>query len=197
MKIDAPLAFSDGAGLQRVGATGTSPSQDQGESAGLSTDQVQLSVSGEQVDQLKTQLSATPDVRQADLAEAVATVASGAAPFGVTLSGGGAFPDARSPRVLWIGIVEGAPELNLLAGRLNGALERLGWAADDRPFQAHLTLARTDGVAGADQAATRLIDAARDLRLSWTPDRLVLYKSVLGRGPSRYEIVSEASFGGE
>jgi 2'-5' RNA ligase len=142
-------------------------------------------------------LGATPDVRQADLAEAVATVASGAAPFGVTLSGGGAFPDARSPRVLWIGIVEGAPELNLLAGRLNGALERLGWAADDRPFQAHLTLARTDGVAGADQAATRLIDAARDLRLSWTPDRLVLYKSVLGRGPSRYEIVSEASFGGE
>jgi hypothetical protein len=40
-----------------------------------------------------------------------------------------------------------------------------------------------------------LIDAGHDLRLSWTPDRLVLYKSVLGHGPSRYDVVSEAAFG--
>ena len=142
-------------------------------------------------------LGATPDVRQAELAAALAAVASTASPFRVTLSGGGAFPGPRYPRVLWLGIAEGAAELNSLAGRLNGELVRLGWTADDRPLQAHLTLARTDGVPGADQAARRLIDAASDLRLSWTPDRLVLYKSVLGHGPTRYEVLSEGFFAAE
>jgi len=141
-------------------------------------------------------LGATPDARQAELGRAIAEVALSASPFRVTLSGGGAFPNEQHPRVLWLGIAEGARELNSLAGRLSGQLERLGWAADDRPLQAHLTLARTDGVPGADEVARHLIDAGHDLRLSWTPDRLVLYKSVLGHGPSRYEVVSEAAFGG-
>ena len=136
-------------------------------------------------------LGATPDARQAELAGAIAEVAIGASPFRVTLSGGGAFPNEQRPRVLWLAITEGEPELNSLAVRLNEELVRLGWTPDDRPLQAHLTLARTDGVPGADEAARRLIEAARDLRLSWTPDRLVLYKSVMGRGPTRYEVVSE------
>ncbi|HEY5488139.1 MAG TPA: RNA 2',3'-cyclic phosphodiesterase [Candidatus Limnocylindrales bacterium] len=139
-------------------------------------------------------LGATPDVRQVELAEAVAAAALDSSTFPVALSGGGAFPNPQRPRVLWLGIEEGAPQLNSLAGRLNGQLVQLGWAADERPLQAHLTLARTDGVPGADEAARRLIEAARDLRLSWTADRLVVYKSVLGHGPSRYEVVSEALF---
>jgi RNA 2',3'-cyclic 3'-phosphodiesterase len=137
-------------------------------------------------------LGATPDVRQVELAAAVEAAALGESAFTVALSGGGAFPNERYPRVLWLGIAEGAPRLQSLALRLNTALAGLGWTSDDRPLQAHLTLARTDGVPGADDAARRLIDAARDLRLTWTADRLVLYKSVLGRGPTRYEVVAEA-----
>jgi flagellar biosynthesis anti-sigma factor FlgM len=64
MKIDAPLAFPEGVGPQRVGATGTSPSQNQGERVGLSPDEVQLSVDGEKVQQLKAGLSGLPDLRQ-------------------------------------------------------------------------------------------------------------------------------------
>lgn len=142
-------------------------------------------------------LGATPDVRQAELAAAIAAAASGCPPFQVDLSGGGAFPNPQYPRVLWLGITEGARQLNTLADRLNGQLEQLGWTADERPIQAHLTLARTDGVPAADEAARRLIEAARDLRLSWTADRLVLYRSVVGRSPTRYEVVSEAVFAAE
>jgi len=142
-------------------------------------------------------LGATPDARQAELGAAVAAAARDSSTFPVALSGGGAFPNSQRPRVLWLGIEVGAPQLNSLAGRLNQQLTQLGWAGDERPLQAHLTLARTDGVPGADDAARRLIEAARDLRLSWTADRLVLYKSVLGHGPSRYEIVSEAPFARE
>jgi 2'-5' RNA ligase len=137
-------------------------------------------------------LGATPDVRQVELAAAIEAAALGESAFTVALSGGGAFPNERYPRVLWLGIAEGAPQLQSLAIRLNTELAGLSWTSDDRPLQAHLTLARTDGVPGADDAARRLIDAARDLRLAWTADRIVLYKSVLGRGPTRYEVVAEA-----
>ncbi|HEX7496641.1 MAG TPA: 2'-5' RNA ligase family protein, partial [Candidatus Limnocylindrales bacterium] len=74
---------------------------------------------------------------------------------------------------------------------LNDELVSLGWPSDDRPFQAHLTLARTDGVVGADEYARRLADAAKDVRLTWQADRLVLYKSLLGRGPARYQALAE------
>ena len=138
-------------------------------------------------------LGATPDERQAALGGAIAAAARGVAPFRVALSGGGAFPNPRYPRVLWIAIAQGAEQLSGLAGNLNGLLQPLGWEPEGRPFAPHLTLARTDGVARADEFAGRLIDLARDVRLEWQADRIVLYKSHLGHGPARYEVVAEAA----
>jgi len=137
-------------------------------------------------------LGATPDERQPALARLLESVAAETEPFEVSLSGGGAFPNAVRPRVLWIGIGAGEARLAALVGRLNEQLAPLGWPPEGRPFAPHLTLARTDGVPGADERARHLEEAARDLNLSWTADRLVLYKSILGRGPTRYEAVAEA-----
>jgi 2'-5' RNA ligase len=137
-------------------------------------------------------LGATLDERQSEVVAAVGAAAGGMAPFAIALNGGGAFPNAYRPRVLWIGIDAGADELAGLARHLNDELRPLGWPSDASPFQGHLTLARTDGVAGADEYARRLMEAARDVRLTWQADRLVLYKSVLGRGPTRYEALAEA-----
>jgi 2'-5' RNA ligase len=136
-------------------------------------------------------LGATLDERQEDVIAAVGAAARGVAPFAIALNGGGAFPNAYRPRVLWIGIGDGADVLADLARRLNDELVGLGWPSDDRPFQPHLTLARTDGVAGADEYARRLAESAKDVRLTWQADRLVLYKSLLGRGPARYQALAE------
>jgi 2'-5' RNA ligase len=136
-------------------------------------------------------LGATLDERQPDVVAAVVAAAGGVAPFAIELNGGGAFPNAYRPRVLWIGIGAGSDELAGLARQLNDELRILGWPSDDRPFQGHLTLARTDGVAGADEYARRLVEAAGEVRLTWQADRLVLYKSLLGRGPARYEALAE------
>jgi RNA 2',3'-cyclic 3'-phosphodiesterase len=141
-------------------------------------------------------LGATPDVRQQELGWAIERSAAGAKPFDVTLSGTGAFPNPQRPRVLWIGIVEGAQELASLTDNLSQELQALGWAPEDRPFQPHLTLARTDGVPGADEHARRLAEAAGGLRLSWRAERLILYRSILGRGPARYEEVASAPLRG-
>jgi len=137
-------------------------------------------------------LGATPDTRLSELSEAVHAASKGVAPFRVVLNGGGAFPTPQRPRVLWLGIGEGQPELVALAERLNDELHRLGWPRDDRPLQAHLTLARTDGVYGADEKAARLIHLGRDVSLSWRADRVVLYKSNLGHGPTHYEPLATA-----
>jgi 2'-5' RNA ligase len=141
-------------------------------------------------------LGATPDVRQPALSAAMLAATRGDAPFRVVLSGGGAFPSPDRPRVLWIGIDQGAPQLADLARRLDDLLQPLGWVPESRPFAAHLTLARTDGVAGADERARRLAYLARDVSLSWQADRLVLYRSILGRGPARYEALAEAPLTG-
>ena len=137
-------------------------------------------------------LGPTLDERQPALAGAIVGTARGVAPFRIVLSGGGAFPDMRRPRVLWIGIGEGAAQLGDLARRLDAQLAPLGWPPEGRPFAPHLTLARTDGVPGADRRADRLAELAAGLSLSWQADRVVLYRSMLGRGPARYEAVAEA-----
>jgi RNA 2',3'-cyclic 3'-phosphodiesterase len=141
-------------------------------------------------------LGATQDERQPALADAISAVAAAVAPFRVELSGGGAFPDPRRPRVLWIGIVEGAPHLADMARRLDERLMPLGWPPEGRPFAPHLTLARTDGVPGADERARRLSEVAAGVSFGWRADRVVLYKSILGRGPSRYEALATAELAG-
>jgi 2'-5' RNA ligase len=59
----------------------------------------------------------------------------------VEIKGFGFFPDARRPRVFWAGVVA-PPELAQLAGRVEEAMERLGFPREQREYNPHLTLAR-------------------------------------------------------
>jgi len=123
------------------------------------------------------------------LGSAADAVAATVAPFGVRIAGAGAFPPVGRPRTLWLGIQEGTDGLAALAG----GLSRIGSGApDDRPFSAHLTMARTDGLRLAGDAARALTDAAAGHEWSFTADRMVLYRSHLGEGPAWYEPIHEA-----
>ena len=62
--------------------------------------------------------------------------------FGLELGSVGAFPSRNAPRVLWVGL-RGDPEpLLRLQHGIEQALAPLGFAREDRPFSAHLTVAR-------------------------------------------------------
>ena len=137
-------------------------------------------------------LGATPNERIDDLRGALAAASAGVSAFDIELHGGGAFPSPNRPRVLWIGIARGGEQLGELVRRLDVELAPLGWTPETRPFSAHLTLARTDGVPGSSEKADRLIELARNVRWSWRANGLVLYRSLLGRGPARYEAVATA-----
>lgn len=63
------------------------------------------------------------------------------------LAGAGGFDAAFDrlgsfPGVIWAGVGDGSARLAALAARLADALTRAGFTADERPFQAHLTLGR-------------------------------------------------------
>ena len=132
------------------------------------------------------------------MADAVDAAAVGASPIEVVLAGAGAFPGDRRPRAIWLGIERGADELGAISRSLDAALVLSGMASDDRPFHPHLTVARTDaaGTSGSLAVAADLRVAAEGWRVTFTADRLVLYRSHLGGGPPRYEPVHEATLAG-
>jgi 2'-5' RNA ligase len=62
-------------------------------------------------------------------------------PFVIRVKGFGFFPDGRRPRVFWVGIEE-STGLMQLAEQVDKAVERVGFAREERAFRPHLTLAR-------------------------------------------------------
>jgi 2'-5' RNA ligase len=137
-------------------------------------------------------LGPTPEDRRPPLVAAADAIAGELAPFEVRLGGGGAFPSLARPRSLWVGVGQGADRLADLADRLTAAAGECGLVLDTRPFAPHLTVARTDGVRLGPSAALALAEAAEDLDVHFTVDRFVLFRSVLGGGPARYEPLHEA-----
>lgn len=74
--------------------------------------------------------------------EVAQSVARQCVTFRVTVRGAGVFPDQRHPRVLWVGVEEPAEPLHQLVLRLEENLRQKGFPPEDKPFRAHITLAR-------------------------------------------------------
>ncbi len=131
-------------------------------------------------------LGATAPAAVPAVEAAVDRTARAARPFAARLAGAGAFPSPARPRAVFLRVGDGAADLVALADRLSTELAEGGWPPAERPFAAHLTLARSDGVPGAPAAVDALGAAAASLEAAWTVDRIVLFESVLGGGPARY-----------
>jgi RNA 2',3'-cyclic 3'-phosphodiesterase len=140
-------------------------------------------------------LGPTPLERADALGRLADAVASSVPRFTIAVAGSGAFPPNGRPRTLWLGITEGVDELARLAAGLAAIPGGDGRLGDDRPFAAHLTLARTDGLRLAGDAARALDRECAGRRWSFPADRIVLYRSHLGAGPAWYEPVHEAPLG--
>ncbi len=141
-------------------------------------------------------LGPTPEERIDPTVRAITRAAEAAAPIEAELAGAGTFPPGGRPRTLWIGVAAGADALGGLARRVHGELEAAGWPSDDRPFRAHLTLARSDGVAVGRLVADRLAETMAGRRIPVHIDRLALFESVTGGGPARYVPVAAAELSG-
>lgn len=81
-----------------------------------------------------------------------------AMPFSLRFHGLGAFPGLSRPRVLWVGVVEGASAAQGLQSRVEAALGVRGFPREARPYSPHLTIGRVReprGLADLQQAIAR------------------------------------------
>lgn len=105
-------------------------------------------------------LGETPAERLDDIKQAVKRAGTLPA-FSVSMGGAGAFPSIERPRVLWVGISDGANALKEIADVVNSALAEKGFPAADRPFSPHLTLGRMRSLKGAAQLKRSLSEIPR------------------------------------
>jgi 2'-5' RNA ligase len=130
--------------------------------------------------------------------EALAAVAAGAKPFPLSLSGCGCFPNARAPRVLWVGLGGGAGEAGALAAAVDEALAPLGFDREKRPFKAHLTIGRAkDPREAAGTAARKLSQLGEFAAPAERLTAMSLVKSTLTREGSIYEEIGTWRLGGD
>ena len=87
-------------------------------------------------------LGATPDEQIGPLREALEMAAREVGPFWLTLEGVSAFPTAKKPRIVFLGVSEGGPPMTQLAAAVEAHLAPLGFPTEPRAFTPHLTLAR-------------------------------------------------------
>ena len=111
-------------------------------------------------------------------------------PIDIALRGLGVFPNARAPRVFWVG-VEAPPGLAELAGETDRALGRLGAPPESRPFAPHLTLARIREPVPLEALWQAIAQLPSVEFGQFRADRFYLYRSQLTPSGSVYTRLSE------
>jgi 2'-5' RNA ligase len=118
-------------------------------------------------------------------------VSAGLVPFRTGLTSLGTFPAKGNARVLWVGLRDEDGHLAHIATATKDALRDLV-ITEDRPFRAHVTVARA-------RESVRLPAAAREIvvePVSFEVDTATLFRSHAGGGaPARYEALARWHLG--
>jgi RNA 2',3'-cyclic 3'-phosphodiesterase len=109
------------------------------------------------------------------------------APFPLALGACGAFPAHGPPRVLWIGLKEGVASMKALHDECNRRLRPLGFTPEDRPYRAHLTLARVkDAPRGSGSLVRNTIRNVEVPAAQWIASHATVFESHLSPSGSTY-----------
>ena len=101
----------------------------------------------------------------------------------IAFGGYGAFPRIERATVLWLGVTQGVDALNDIASRVERAVRRAGFPAEQRPFNPHLTLSR---LKPAQDVRTEVATPPA-ISLPMLVDRVVVFRSHQVPTGVRYE----------
>jgi 2'-5' RNA ligase len=118
-----------------------------------------------------------------------------ASSFKLKLAGVGSFPEGKSPRVLWVDIIEGAAELKPLADRLEKDYSSAGFRAEEREFSPHLTIGRVKEKRGIDKVIEEMGKLKEAVFGECVIDRMDIMKSTLTRKGPVYEVYKSIELG--
>ena len=114
--------------------------------------------------------------------------------FSINAKGLGVFPDAKKPRVLWVG-VEGKP-LAALAERVENALAPLGFEQEKRSFTPHLTIGRWRQFKRADKELADVLAKWQERDFTGCAvHEVVLFQSILSPRGAEYRRLMAAQLG--
>lgn len=103
----------------------------------------------------------------------------------------GTFPRANRASVLWVGVSKGAESLRALAAGAGEAVEGSGLRLSERPFSPHLTVSRLR----PPQDLRALVESAPPAGVEMTVREMTVFRSHLGGGPPRYEVMERVPLG--
>jgi 2'-5' RNA ligase len=142
------------------------------------------------------------DVDEMDLpvlCRALDDVGRSAAPFDAEAGGAGAFPNASSPRTLWMGVRRGAEELVALHDLVDASLAPHGYRPEERRFKPHLTVGRVrENPPEVIERLSAVLEEHRDYHGGLIDvSELVLFASDLRRDGPVYDALHVAELRGK
>lgn len=129
-------------------------------------------------------LGGTPVAKLEALMDSLPQVLKTAQPFSLNIDALGGFPNLRYPRIIWVGVKDGAEETRGIAGSIEKHLITLGFEKEDRPFSPHITIGRVRSGKNLNNLIQLLTATTLASPLRQDVKQLTLFKSTLTpRGP--------------
>jgi len=141
-------------------------------------------------------LGPTPVEKIPSVVNAIRASAKALAPFSISLTHLGAFPNVKHPQIIWVAVTQGKESLKSLASRLDENLKSLGFDKEEREFTAHLTLGRSRSALDHPALSEQLQGHAHLPPMTQEVTQIALIKSTLtSKGPV-YEIIENTNLSG-
>ncbi|MCS7250295.1 MAG: RNA 2',3'-cyclic phosphodiesterase [candidate division WOR-3 bacterium] len=109
--------------------------------------------------------------------------------FYINLANFGFFPNAKKPRVFWIGIKKNKELIVKMAEELNRELKKIGFKPEEREFSPHLTIGRFKAVFNSEKYLSLKYES-KDFLI----DKITLFKSTLTPQGPIYEVIENYKF---
>ena len=136
-------------------------------------------------------LGSTPQDKVPEVIRALEQAAEGMSRFGYFVSGLGAFPNPRNPKVIWAGMKTGS-ELAAFQQKLDDSLSSIGVPQEKRPFSAHLTLGRVKDPKARRQLRIVLQEYCQEDLGRFEAARFVFFRSDLQPTGPVYSVLKTA-----
>jgi RNA 2',3'-cyclic 3'-phosphodiesterase len=137
-------------------------------------------------------LGDTDEKQLGELEKIAAEISAGITNFKIRIVNTGVFPNARSPRVLWIDVEDETGSLAKINNRLEADCEKIGFARERRAFVPHLTIGRVREPNRARELANKHLQNNFE-PVEFMASEIVIYESKLLPTGSVYAVVSKHS----
>lgn len=120
------------------------------------------------------------------------------APMRLRAEGLGFFPNAKFPRVMWVGVRDAEEYLQKLHLLIDAAVEEFTHEKPEPRFVGHVTLARIQNIRPREAELLSRTSASISDRFfgEWNADKLEIIRSELSSAGAKYQTLAEIPFGG-